>query len=307
MAARPAVVNSEDMKTFYSDKMVCDLPDLSFSPSAGKPRAVVRSWRAAGIPVDLAAPKPATLDELSAAHDRGYVSGVLEGRIRNGFGNTRPEVAATLPYTTGAMLTAARWVLSNGSVAAAPCSGFHHAGFARADGFCTFNGLMVTAIALHAEGLVRRVGILDFDQHYGDGTDEILETLGIDWVRHVTAGERRWTPAEVPSFMAAIEPWIEAMADCDLLLYQAGADPHIDDPLGGWLTTDELRERDRRVFRAAQARGLAVVWNLAGGYQKPLRKVLDIHDNTARECVAAWRDGGGVSPRGIRARRAAAF
>jgi hypothetical protein len=35
------------------------------------------------------------------------------------------------------------------------------------------------------------------------------------------------------------------MADCDVLLYQAGADPHINDPLGGWLTTAQLRERDR--------------------------------------------------------------
>ena len=292
MVTRVAIAESELMKTFYSDKMVCDLPGFSFSPSAGKPRAVIRSWRAAGIPVNLAVPKPATLEELSAAHDPAFVSGVLDGRIRNGFGNTRHEVAATLPYTTGAMLTAARWVLSNGGVAAAPCSGFHHAGFARADGFCTFNGLMVTAVVLRAEGSVRRVGILDFDMHYGDGTDEIIERLGIDWVTHVTAGERRWTPAEVPSFMDAIEPWIETMGDCDLLLYQAGADPHIDDPLGGWLTTDELRERDRRVFRAARARGLPVVWNLAGGYQKPLRKVLDIHDNTARECVAACAEWG---------------
>lgn len=69
-----------------------------------------------------------------------------------------------------------------------------------------------------------------------------------------------------------------------------GADPHIADPLGGWLTTDALRERDRRVFQADRARGLRVVWNLAGGYQKPLRKVLHIHDNTARECVSAWAE-----------------
>jgi acetoin utilization deacetylase AcuC-like enzyme len=276
------------MKTFYSDKMVCDLSDQSFSPSARKPRLVVQSWRAAGIKVDLAAPRPATIEELSVAHDPAFVRGVLEGRIENGFGNSRRDVAASLPYTTGSMLTAARWVLSGGGVAAAPCSGFHHAGYASASGFCTFNGLMVTALVLRAEGRVRRVGILDFDQHYGDGTDEIIETLGIDWISHVTAGEQPRTPADVPKFMESIEPWIESMAGCDLLLYQAGADPHIDDPLGGWLTTDELRERDRQVFQAVRARGLPLVWNLAGGYQKPLRKVLDIHDNTARECVAAW-------------------
>jgi acetoin utilization deacetylase AcuC-like enzyme len=64
--------------------------------------------------------------------------------------------------------------------------------------------------------------------------------------------------------------------------YQAGADPHVDDPLGGFLDTQQLYDRDQRVFRAARAHRLPMVWNLAGGYQEPLRRVLDIHDNTAR-------------------------
>ena len=34
---------------------------------------------------------------------------------------------------------------------------------------------------------------------------------------------------------------------------------------------------------------IPVAWNPAGGYQTPLRKVLDIHDNTMRACVAAYR------------------
>ncbi len=288
MVASARESDSERMKTFYDDRMVCN--SSSFSPSAAKPRDVVQSWREAGIHLDLVAPQPATREELSAAHDPNFVDDVLDGSRKNGFGNKSLAVAATLPYTTGAMLTAARWVLSEGGVAAAPCSGFHHAGFARSGGYCTFNGLMVTACVLKAEGRVQRVAILDFDHHYGDGTVEIIEKLGIDWVQHVTMGERSWGRSDVPSFMASIGTWIEEMAGCDLLLYQAGADPHIADPLGGWLTTDELRERDRRVFRAARAHGLRVVWNLAGGYQKPLRKVLDIHDNTALECVAAWAE-----------------
>ena len=72
------------------------------------------------------------------------------------------------------------------------------------------------------------------------------------------------------------------------MLYQAGADPHVDDPLGGWLTTAQLHERDRRVFAAARRIGLPVAWNLAGGYQSPLRKVLDIHDNTLRACAGVF-------------------
>ncbi len=46
--------------------------------------------------------------------------------------------------------------------------------------------------------------------------------------------------------------------------------------------------RDRLVFRAARDLRIPLVWNLAGGYQEPLRRVLDIHDNTARACVEVF-------------------
>ena len=49
------------------------------------------------------------------------------------------------------------------------------------------------------------------------------------------------------------------------MIYQAGADPHIDDPLGGILTTKQMSWRDRQVFEQLGHKPL--VWNLAGGYQ----------------------------------------
>ena len=36
--------------------------------------------------------------------------------------------------------------------------------------------------------------------------------------------------------------------------------------------------------------GLPLAWNLAGGYQTNLRKVLDIHDNTMLECLNAFAE-----------------
>jgi acetoin utilization deacetylase AcuC-like enzyme len=69
------------------------------------------------------------------------------------------------------------------------------------------------------------------------------------------------------------------------VLYQAGADVHIDDPLGGVLTTEQMTERDRIVFAAARTHATPIAWNLAGGYQRPLGKVVDLHSNTLRACV----------------------
>jgi acetoin utilization deacetylase AcuC-like enzyme len=196
-------------------------------------------------------------------------------------------VAATLPYTSGSMLSAARAAMRLG-IAIAPCSGFHHARWAQAAGYCTFNGLMVSARVLLEDGSASRVGILDADMHYGDGTDDIIAVLGEKRVRHDTVGQHYHHAAQAAQFLRELPERISAFADCDVLLYQAGADPHIDDPLGGWLSTEELFRRDYTVFKRCREMGLPVAWNLAGGYQHPLRKVLDIHDNTLRAALRSF-------------------
>ena len=267
--------------------MIADI--VSFSPSAGKPSSVMDSWQILGVPLRVVVPDPASTDQFYRAHDRGYVDDILALRASNGFGNKSSAVADSLLFTSGAMLSAAREAISNRCVAVAPCSGFHHAGYDYGGGFCTFNGLMVTSAVLIHEAIVGRVGILDCDMHYGDGTDDILQKLRLkSRVLHFTAGEKFNQPSHAKSFLRILPSIVESFAGCDVLLYQAGADPHIDDPLGGWLTTVELSTRDRIVFETSRRIGLPVAWNLAGGYQTPLRRVLDIHDNTLRACADSF-------------------
>ena len=280
------------MKTiplFFTPSMVAD--SGSYSPSAGKPRQVVASWKTLGIPLTVFEPEPVSVEEFSLAHDVDFVRGVLSGALENGFGNRSAAVAASLPWTSGAMRSAARHAWKHGGVAVAPCSGFHHARWAQVSGFCTFNGLMVTAASLRSQG-ARRIGILDCDHHFGDGTDEIIDHLDAsDWVTHFTAGRQYSRPRHAETFFAKLPGVLRSMSDCDVVLYQAGADPHVDDPLGGWLTTAQLAERDRQVFEGFVSLGVPVAWNLAGGYQREadgsIPKVLEIHDNTLRACARA--------------------
>ncbi|HQR72912.1 MAG TPA: hypothetical protein PLE54_20120 [Burkholderiaceae bacterium] len=270
--------------------MVADVS--SFSPSAGKPRDVVADWRAAGLPIDVRSFDPLTRGDLSLVHDPEFVSGMLAGQLINGFGNRDPRVAAACLHTTGAMTAAAREAIRNRRVAVAPVSGFHHAGHSWCGGYCTFNGLMAAAALLRASGLARRVGILDLDQHYGNGTQDIIDTLGARWVRHYTAGRYDFQPSGADAFLRKLPEVLARFSDCDVLLYQAGADPHVDDPLGGWMTTAQLMRRDRIVFREALQMGLPVAWNLAGGYQRHadggIGPVLAIHRNTMRACTDAY-------------------
>lgn len=276
---------------FYGERMVADAD--SFSPSAGKPALVVAAWREAGLPIAWHDVAPVSESELTAVHDAAYVRDVLACRRENGFGNRRGEVARSLPYTSGALLCAARHALEHG-IACAPVSGFHHAHYDHGGGFCTFNGLMVAAVCLLRDAAVRRVMILDADMHYGDGTDDIVARLGLACcVDNVTLGRWYSTPDEAGEYLAAIEHASRRFAEFDLVLYQAGADVHVRDPLGGVLTTAQMRCRDAQVFDAARAAGVPLAWNLAGGYQSPVSRIVELHTQTLRECARAYCTGAG--------------
>lgn len=271
---------------FYGDELLADSD--SRSPSAGKPKPVVDAWLAAGLPIELRPVVPATIDELCLAHDPAFVRSILACETPNGFGNTRADVARSLPYTSGAMLGAASCALETG-IACAPVSGFHHAGFATATMFCSFNGLMVAAVKLLRVQRVAKVLILDCDYHYGNGTDEIIERLGLaSSVDNATFGRSYRTKSQAAMYLEGLERTCGRFSGFDLVLYQPGADLHVDDPLGGVLDSAQMRQRDRIVFTAARAAGVPLAWNLAGGYQVPVSKVVGLHLATMEECVRVY-------------------
>lgn len=279
------------LPVYYTSKMVASFD--CYSPSAGKPARVVADWRRLELPIQIIEPEPVTANDFKLAHAPDFVDEILACERANGFGNKYPEVAKSLPYTTGAMVSAAREAIKNGKVAVAPCSGFHHAKYRVASRYCTFNGLVVTALALKAEGLITKVGILDFDMHYGDGTAALIEHHNAaSWIKHYTAGNKYKTEKQADEFLKLIPQLVSEMRDCGVILYQAGADPHVDDPLGGFLTTAQLKARDKCVFMIANQFGIPIAWNLAGGYQIDsdggIQAILDIHNNTMLECVAVY-------------------
>jgi acetoin utilization deacetylase AcuC-like enzyme len=55
----------------------------------------------------------------------------------------------------------------------------------------------------------------------------------------------------------------------EVVLYQAGADPYVEDQLGGLaLTLAGLEARDRRVLEGCARRGIPAVVTLGGGYAR---------------------------------------
>lgn len=263
----------EKIPVFYRPEMVADAH--SFSPSPRKPGLVVEAWQKANLPIEVLSFYPCSPWDLKLAHSPRYVDDVLSLHADNGFGTRSQAVADSLVWTTGSLCRAVDEALLNGIGAVSPTSGFHHAGWDFGGGFCTFNGLMVSAMQ-HRD---LQIGIIDCDMHYGNGTDDIIHVKGCLNVQHYTAGRRKHKPVH---WLKSLPRIVQDFAGCDVVIYQAGQDPHVDDPLGGWLTTEQLYERDLIVFHTLRDLGVPVAFNLAGGYQADFSKVIEGHVNTMK-------------------------
>ena len=281
------------VRVFY-DKRQSVPGNVSFSPSAGKPALVLESWKRLGIPFDEQSFEPLSFEELALAHDRGYVEEVLSCTRANGYDTCCPELAKALPWVAGSMVAAALHALRTGEASFSPTSGAHHACYASGGGYCTFNFLVIAAIKAHQAG-APRVGILDLDYHYGNGTDDIIERLQLGYLRHYSSGGDREAKCDGPErWLKRLPGIVREFADVGLIIYNAGVDSHVDDPLGGNLSTEQMARRDRIVFEVARELALPICASLAGGYQVArdgsIDTVLRLHDATfvaAREMYEA--------------------
>ena len=281
------------MKVFYNPNM--STPSHGYSPSGSKPAAAVADWQAHNLDIEIVDFEPATESDLCLAHDPKFVRGVMSRKMTNGHGNRLKSVTDSCLWTVGSMVAASRAALTDG-ITCSPTSGFHHAGYNYNGAFCTYNGLIVAARKMINEGLVKTIGIIDCDMHYGDGTEDILQKIDTDYrIKHWTFGAEfggRRKDFNSDDLLKQLGYALAAMRidGVELIIYQAGADPHINDPLGGVMTTDEMLVRDAFVLRTCRDLGMAVAWNFAGGYQVDddggISKVLELHRNTAVEAIA---------------------
>ncbi|MBN8540763.1 MAG: histone deacetylase [Deltaproteobacteria bacterium] len=256
----------------------------STSPSAQKPAEVVAHWQLMKHPITVMPFSPMTSEDLKLVHAPAYVDGILNCELPNGFGNTNAEVATSLPWVSGSMVAATLYALKNQANSFSPTSGAHHAHYNKAVGFCTFNFLVLAAVKAQLAG-AKRIGIIDLDMHYGDGTDDIIRKLGLNFVQHYSFREHRPAcPRDSLKWLERLPQYLGGFRDCDLILFNAGADPHINDPLGGLLTTEQMYKRDLIVYGIVKTLGIPSVTSLAGGYQRDasggIGPVLELHNNT---------------------------
>lgn len=287
------------MKVFYTENQNFENND-SVSPSAGKPKLVVEDWLNKGYQITIEDFSPLEISDFYLAHSEGYVNDIFALRAPNGFGNRLEGINKTLLWTNGSLVAAALEAYKAKENTCSPTSGFHHAGYEgyhKLGYFCTFNGIVIAVEKLRAAGAAK-VGVLDLDHHWGNGTDDIITKKKIDYIVHYSFGrDHSVRRGRIPSNYdwnggGHAEKWLEKLpticgqfSDCDVVIYQAGADPHKDDPFGGALTDSQLLKRDEIVFSRLKEMGIPVAWCLAGGYQNPIEKVLVIHRRTLEACL----------------------
>lgn len=253
---------------------------------------------------------PATADLVTLAHDPAYVdaytTGTLDARAmrRIGFPWSEQLVRRTFAALGSTLLTA-ELALEHG-LACSTAGGTHHAFHAAGSGYCIFNDLAIAARWLHSQGPARRVLIVDLDVHQGDGTASILrdEAELVTFSMHCDANfpfrkEESDLDVALPvdtddaAYLAALAvhlPDLLAQTHPDIVLYDAGVDPHHDDALGKLaLSDDGLMRRDRYVLETCVRRGIPVATVIGGGYSKDIDMLGRRHTIVHRAASEVWR------------------
>ncbi len=236
---------------------------------------------------NLRQPLPIPRRSLELVHPRGYHQAFARGELpradqrRIGLPATTPLVRRTWLSVGGTLLTA-RLALRHG-VACHLAGGTHHAFPTQGSGFCIFNDVAVTARVLLAEGLVRRLMVVDLDVHQGDATAAIFagEPRVFTLSAHAASNfplRKQTSDLDIPladgledrDYLQAVGDVLPDLLDQwrpELVLYNAGVDPHRDDRLGKLCLSDAgLLNRDRLVFDACLRRSIPVASVIGGGY-----------------------------------------
>lgn len=240
----------------------------------------------------------AEIAQIARVHERGYVEGLLGKVPQRGWAALDGDTAISSGSgeaalrAAGAVVAAVDLVLAGGAANAfcAVRPPGHHAESDMAMGFCLFNNVAIGAAHACAQHGMKRVAIVDFDVHHGNGTQHIFEHDA--QVFYASTHQMPLYPgtgarsehgvgnicnAPLPAFAGGNEfreayeeivlPAIDRFAP-DLILISAGFDAHRADPLAsleleaedfGWVT-ERLAE-----LAAVHCRG-RLISTLEGGY-----------------------------------------
>ncbi len=241
----------------------------------------------------------ATRKQLCRVHDAKYVDTIFKKAPEEGQAWLDPDTSMNTHTLSAALRAAGAAVLGvdlvmSGKTSAAFCNvrpPGHHAEHNKAMGFCFFNNIAVGAAHALQVHKLKRVAIVDFDVHHGNGTEDIFretpEVLFCSTFQHpfypdTGTGDTPEHIVNVPlpagtdgqAFRTAVEShWLPKLESFqpELILISAGFDAHIEDDMANMCLVDQdffWVTQKIKMIADKYAKG-RIVSTLEGGYALP--------------------------------------
>jgi acetoin utilization deacetylase AcuC-like enzyme len=225
---------------------------------------------------------------------QAYCHGTLDAKAQRRIGLPwSPQLVNRTCTAIGGTILTAQLALERG-LACNTAGGTHHAFPSYGSGFCIFNDLAIAARLLQKLGLVSKVLIVDLDVHQGDGTAFIFQDdpTVFTFSMHCEVnfpGTKQKSDLDIPlpvgmeddaylQTLAKYLPDLLSQVKPDLVLYDAGVDPHIGDRLGKLALTDTgIFRREMQVLSTCVAAGYPVACAIGGGYADDLKSLVYRH------------------------------
>lgn len=296
----------------HHDGYVCDFP-FKHRFAMRKFHGVLRYLRTDNVISMKQILKPTAIDPdlLKLVHTPDYIDRFLTGKTTveeqrlTGF-KWSEGIVSRCRLETGGTLLAGRIAMEHG-IACSTGGGTHHAFPSHGAGYCLLNDMAVTAAALFNECVAQKVLIVDLDVHQGDGTAYIFsdscaiftfsmhceknypftkQTSDIDIGLMMGISDKDYLD-HIQSYL----PWLLDSFRPDLVLYDAGVDPHEKDELGKLNLTDEgLFLRDWFVIDACVSRGIPLATVIGGGYDRDINRLALRHTLVHRAATKVWHN-----------------
>ncbi len=243
-------------------------------------------------------PQVASFEWLALVHTPAYIqafcNGTLDPKAQRRIGLPWSDILVrrTRAAVGGTVLTA-QLALKHG-LACNTAGGTHHAYPNFGSGFCIFNDLAVAARLIQQQKLATKILIVDLDVHQGDGTalifqnDPTVFTFSMHCQKNFPFRKQQ-SDLDLPLpekmadevYLATLAKHLPAILNQfrpDLVLYDAGVDPHQNDRLGKLNLTDNgLFKRDKFVLETCLNQGYPVATVVGGGYDKDVTRLAHRH------------------------------
>ncbi|MGC1396632.1 MAG: histone deacetylase, partial [Coleofasciculaceae cyanobacterium] len=255
-------------------------------------------------------PEPPPKNWIEFVHTPEYVQAYYDGTLdpkaqrRIGLPWSPALVNRTCTALGGTILTA-QLALKHG-LACNTAGGTHHAFPSYGSGFCIFNDLAIAARVLQHLKLVKKILILDLDVHQGDGTAFIFQNDSsvFTFSMHCEVnfpGTKQTSDLDVAlpigidddaylQTLANYLPDLLSQVKPDLILYDAGVDPHASDRLGKLSLTDTgIYRREMQVLTTCVSAGYPVASVIGGGYADDLKALTYRHSLLHRAATNVYQ------------------